>query len=231
MPRVARNAPGGLVYHCLNRASGRIKMFKKEEDYLAFEQVMKLAFEHVPIRILGWCIMPDHWHLVLWPRKADELTAFLRRLTLTHAMRWTHAHNAVGQGHLYQGRFKSFPVQEDEHLLMLMRYVESNALRPGMVKRAQDWPWSSFHVRRTPRHELAPLLAEWPVKRPANWTRLVNEPQTTAERDAIKLHIKRNRPLGKTEWVQKTAKRLGMENTLRPPGRPPGWRKAQKTKR
>ena len=110
MPRAARNAPGGLVYHALNRANGRLRLFKKDEDFLAFERVMKLAFERVPIRVLAWCFMSNHWHLVLWPRHDGELTAFMRQLTLTHAQRWKHAHNAVGHGHLYQGRFKSFPV-------------------------------------------------------------------------------------------------------------------------
>ena len=227
MPRTARNAPGGLVYHVLNRANGRLRLFKKEEDFLAFERVMKLAFERIPIRILSWCIMSNHWHLVLWPRRDGELTAFMRQLTLTHAQRWKHAHNAVGHGHLYQGRFKSFPVQEDEHLLRLLRYVEANPVRPGMVKRAQDWQWGSFHVRRTAGHDLSPLLADWPIERPMGWARVVNQPQSSEEADAIKEHIRRGRPLGDADWTRRMARRLGLENTLRPPGRPPGWRKGK----
>ena len=85
MPRVARKAPGGLVYHVLNRANGRLRLFKKDEDYAAFEKVLLAAFERVPIRILAWCLMPNHWHFVLWPRKDGELTAFMRWLSLTHA--------------------------------------------------------------------------------------------------------------------------------------------------
>ena len=225
MPRTARNAPGGLVYHVLNRANGRLRLFKKDADFLAFERVMKLAFERVPIRILSWCLMSNHWHLVLWPERDGDLTGFMRQLTLTHAQRWKHAHNAVGHGHLYQGRFKSFPVQQDEHLLRLLRYVEANPVRPGMVERAQDWRWGSLHVRQTPRHDLAPLLADWPVDRPANWTRLVNQPKTTAEVDAFKQHIQRGRPFGDARWMVQTAARLGLENTFRSPGRQAGWRK------
>ena len=225
MPRTARNAPGGLIYHVLNRANGRLRLFKKEEDFLAFERVMKLAFERFPIRVLAWCFMSNHWHLVLWPQRDGDLTAFMRQLTLTHAQRWKHAHNAVGHGHLYQGRFKSFPVQEDEHLLRLLRYVERNPVRPGMVKRAQDWRWGSLHVRQTPKHDLSPLLADWPVDRPANWVRLVNEPQTAAEVDALKQHIQRGRPFGDAQWMERTAQRLGLENTFRSPGRQMGWRK------
>jgi len=129
MPRTARHAPGGLVYHVLNRANGRLRLFKKDEDFLAFEQVLLLAHKKVPIRILDWCLMGNHWHLVLWPEEDGELTAFMRWLTLTHAQRWKHAHDAVGHGHLYQGRFKSFPIEQDEHLLTVLRYVDRNAVR------------------------------------------------------------------------------------------------------
>jgi putative transposase len=112
------------VYHVLNRANGRLRLFKKEEDFQAFERVLVEVHRLAPIRILAWCLMSNHWHFVLWPKDDGEVTAFMRRLTLTHAQRWKHAHDAVGHGHLYQGRFKSFPVQPDEHLLTLMRYVE-----------------------------------------------------------------------------------------------------------
>src|SRR5258705_9836555 len=166
MPRVVRKAPGGMVYHVLNRANGRLRLFKKEQDFQAFERVLLAAWERVPIRILSWCVMSNHWHLVLWPKKDGELTAFMRWLTLTHAERWKHAHDAVGHGHLYQGRFKSFPIEEDEHLLAVLRYVERNPLRAKLVRRAEAWRWGSLFVRRERSHELYPLLGEWPVARP-----------------------------------------------------------------
>jgi len=200
-------------------------MFKKDQDFIAFENVMRLAFERVPIRILDWCIMPDHWHLVLWPENDGDLTAFVRQLTMTHAQRWKHAHNAVGQGHLYQGRFKSFPIEEDERLLRVLRYVERNPVRAERVERAQDWRWGSCHVRKTPRHHLSSLLAEWPVDRPMHWNRLVNQPQSAAEEAAMKLHIARGRPCGTMEWTQRVSRRLQLEKTLRDPGRQAGWRK------
>jgi putative transposase len=225
MPRQARNAPGGIVYHVLNRANGRLRLFKKEEDYLAFEQVMKLAFEERPIRVLGWCLMPTHWHLVLWPRGDGELTAFMRKLTHTHAQRWKTAHDAVGHGHLYQGRFKSFPVQSDAHLLTVLRYVERNPLRGKLVQRVQDWPWSSYAVRRQPRHELHGLLSPWPIPMPADWTSRLNSPQTPAEQNAFAEHIRRNRPFGDETWIAQTAKKLGLQQSIRPVGRPIGWRK------
>jgi putative transposase len=213
------------VYHVLNRANGRLRLFKKEDDYAAFEQVMLEAHERAPIRILGWCLMPNHWHLVLWPKRDGELTSFMRWLTLTHAQRWKHAHAAVGHGHLYQGRFKSFPIQQDEHLLAVLRYVERNAVRPTLARRAQDWRWGSAFVRQHRAHELHPLLAEWPVERPRDWLAWVNRPITDAEKHAMKLHIERSRPMGADRWVQATAAALGLQWTLNPRGRPPGWRK------
>ena len=225
MPRLARRAPGGLVYHVLNRANGKLRLFKKDEDFAAFEKVLEQAFDRTPIRILGWCLMSNHWHFVLWPRKEGELTAFMRWLTLTHAQRWKQAHAAVGHGHLYQGRFKSFPIQSDAHLLTALRYVERNPVRAKSVKRAEQWRWGSCFVRRDRRHPLYRLLADWPVDRPADWLKWVNQPQTPAEEKAMKEHIARGRPLGAPAWVQQTAQRLNLQQTLRPRGRQPGWRK------
>ena len=209
----------------LNRANGRLRLFRKDDDFLGFERVLLAAHRRVPIRILAWCLMPNHWHFVLWPEKDGQLTAFMRWLTLTHAQRWKHSHGAVGHGHLYQGRFKSFPIERDEHLLTVLRYVEQNPVRAGLARRAEPWRWGSCAVRESPSHELRGLLCDWPVDRPRRWLDLVNRPQTPAEQTLVNEHIQRNRPLGNGEWVQRTAKSLNLEQTLRPRGRPVGWRK------
>jgi putative transposase len=131
MPRRARSIIGGYAYHVLNRANGRLRLFRKEADYLAFEKVLAQACQRVPLRILGYTIMPNHWHFVVWPRRGhdDEVSEFFRWLTVTHSLRW-HAHrNTTGMGHVYQGRFKSFPIEQDEHLSTVLRYVERNPLR------------------------------------------------------------------------------------------------------
>src|SRR5580704_5208659 len=144
MPRQRRSAPGGYVYHALNRGVARLPLFEKEGDFEAFERVLLEAFEKRPVRILAYCLMPNHWHFVLWPEKDDDLTEFLRWLTHTHTQRW-HAHyHSAGSGHLYQGRFKAFPVQEDDHLYTVLRYVERNPLRADLVERAENWRWSTF---------------------------------------------------------------------------------------
>ena len=134
MPRRARISTGGLAYHILNRRVGRLALFDKPADYLAFEKILNEAHERTGIRIAAYCLMPNHWHLVLWPRADGELSEVMRWITVTHTQRW-HAHRqSFGSGPVYQGRFRSFPAQTDEHFLTVARYVERNALR---AKRGQ----------------------------------------------------------------------------------------------
>ena len=219
MPRTARHAPGGFIYHALNRAGAGRPLFRAKRDYETFLDVLDEALERRPIRLLSYCLMPNHWHLVLWPRKDGELTAFLRWLTHTHSMRWHSHHRTAGTGHLYQGRFKSFPVQLDDHFYHLMRYVEGNAQRSGLVKRAQDWPWGSL-VIRTQGPEPQERLSAWPMPMPRDWVKQVNRPQTEAELQALRRSVNRGTPYGSPDWQQKVAKRLDLESTLRPRGRP-----------
>ena len=220
MPRRARVAPGGLVYHVLNRSVAGLPLFRKEGDYEAFTRIMIEAQDLHPTRIIAWCLMRNHWHFVMWPQEDGELTAFLRWLSHTHAMRWHVSHGTVGRGHLYQGRFKSCPVQEDEHFLTVCRYVERNALTAKAVERAEDWRWCSLWVRSRGDARLKAILSEWPVERPRRWTTLVNERLTAKEQEAIQTCIARNRPYGEEDWQEQQAKRLGLLHTLRREGRP-----------
>lgn len=221
MPRTARIAPGGVVFHVLNRANARAEIFNADSDYAAFEGVLAQMMTHVPVRLLAYCLMPNHWHLVLWPRADGELGRFMQRVTTTHVRRW-HLHRAsVGAGHLYQGIYKSFPVQDDPNLLALCRYVERNPLRAGLVQRAEDWRWSSLWRRRHAHlTDALPPLSDWPVPPPRDWLRRVNRPETSAELEAVRLSVNRGRPFGDESWQGRTARRLGLEATLRPRGRP-----------
>jgi REP-associated tyrosine transposase len=225
MPRIGRVAPGEAFYHVINRANGRLRLFWKDADYQAFYNVLLQAFERTPTRILGWCLMSTHWHFVVWPREDGELSRFFGYLGLTHATRWQAAHNAVGTGHVYQARFKNFMIQPEGHLLQVLRYVERNPLRAKCVKRAEDWPWSSLHVRANGPEPLRNLLCDWPMSRPRNWVEQVNRPQNPKELAAISTALERGRPLGDESWVATTASRHGLQSTLRPRGRQPGWRK------
>ena len=220
MGRPLRAAEGGYVYHVLNRANARMRIFEDDADYEAFERVLTEAVARTETRLLAYCVMPNHWHLLVWPREDGELSRFVGWLTLTHTQRW-HAHRrSTGAGHVYQGRFKSFPVQEDEHFYAVARYVERNALRANLVRRAERWRWGSLYrwLRGTPEEKS--LLAAWPQPRRASWVDHVNAPQTELEVQAIRRSIDRGSPLGEAAWSEQTARRLGLESTLRPRGRP-----------
>lgn len=213
-------APGGLVYHVLNRSVAGLPLFRKQADYEAFERIIIEAHDLHPTRILAWCVMRNHWHFVVWPQEEGELTAYFRWLAHTHAMRWHVAHGTVGRGHLYQGRFKAFPIQEDEHFLVVCRYVERNPLTAGVVRRAEAWRWGSLWARANGHQPLKAILSGWPVQRPRHWVRLVNEPMTEKELEAVRTCIARNRPYGDKPWQSQQAQRLGLSHTLRREGRP-----------
>ena len=206
----------------VNRANGRVRLFRKDDDFLAFYNVLLQAHARHSIRILGWCLMSNHWHFVVHPRRDDELSRFFGYLGLTHATRWQVAHNAVGMGHVYQGRFRNFMIQENEHLLSVLRYVEQNPLRAAIVDRAQDWHWSSLHARLHGPEPIRDLLSDWPIDRPRNWVQLVNRPQTDAEVEAIQTAGRRGRPLGSNAWVAQVVSQYGLQSTLRPRGGQPG---------
>lgn len=226
MPRQPRQCPGGYVYHVWNRAAGRLRLFKKPQDYAAFERIMIEAQQRHPIRILDWCLMPNHWHFVVWPERDGQVTRFFRWLTHAHAMRAITHRRVMGMGPLYQGRFKSLPVQADEHLLTLLRYVQRNPVRAKLADKVQRWPHGSESVRRSGKRqrqhqrqrELAALLTDWPVRRPRNWPAWVNQAQTAAEIDALRQHVRRSRPWGQDRWVKQTAAKLNLSWTLRPRG-------------
>ena len=215
MARTARVAPGGEVYHVLNRAAARFRMLRTDADFAAFEAILFEAMQRHPIRLLSHCLMGTHWHFVVWPRETGEVTEFFRWLTHTHAMRWRVAHRSVGMGPLYQGRFKSFPVERGEGLALVCRYVERNALSAGLVTRAEDWRWGSLWWREHGTAEQRALLSPWPFERRPDWAKWVSQPLTKRELERVKTSIARNRPLGGDAWVTKTASRLELAHTIR----------------
>lgn len=214
MPRSPRQVAAGVCFHVLNRGNGRQPLFHKPGDYDAFVAILAEAMRRHDVELFSWCVLPNHWHLVLRPRRKEALAKFMRWLTVTHVRR----HHGSAPGHLYQGRYKSFPVEEDDYFLALCRYVEANPLRAKLVSKAEQWKWSSLRQREARAAE--PALAPWPVDRPRAWAALVNEPIEPDQRERVQASLKRGRPLGSAPWVRRTAARLGLESTLNPRGRP-----------
>ncbi len=220
MGRPPRITDGGLVYHVLNRANAQMRIFDKAEDYQAFERILEQGVVRVKMRLLAYCVMPNHWHLVVWPWQSGDLSAFVGWITLTHTQRW-HAHrHSIGSGHVYQGRFKSFMVESDEYLWTVCRYVERNALRVGLVDRAEDWQWSSLWRREFGDAVAQDLLSPWPEAIPSDWLRRVNRTETEKELNALRRSANRGQPFGTETWVARMTKRFGLQSAFRPQGRP-----------
>ena len=224
MARRTRGSDAGYVYHVLNRAVGRATLFDKDADYAAFEKVLREAWERTGMRLLSFAIMPNHWHLVVWPERDGQLSEWAQWLTVTHVRRWHAQHRTGGTGPIYQGRFKSFPVQDDDHYFTVCRYVERNPRRANLVARAEDWRWSSLWHRRHATQ--IPWLADGPLALPADWIKRVNAAQTEAELTALRRSVIRGAPFGDPLWQQRTATALDLESSLRSPGRP---KKVEKT--
>ncbi len=217
MARTRRIVPAGMVFHVLNRANDRARIFLTDSDYHAFLGILDQAIARSEMRLLAYSIMPSHWHLVEWPSRDGQMSRCMAWLTNTHARRYRTAHQSVGAGHLYQGRFKSFPIQDDHHLLTVIRYVERNALTAGLVTRAEDWRWSSLWARL---HGRDGNLCAWPVGRPEDWGDVVNRPMTEAEHASIRRSMVKGCPYGSNHWTTDVVRRLALTPTTRGPGRP-----------
>ena len=219
MPRVNRVDISDVVYHIINRANARMQIFDKDQDYLLFEKVLADAKEKFDMRILSYCIMPNHWHLILYPKQDGDLQKFMGWLSMTHTQRWHSQHKTIGSGHLYQGRYKSFIAQTNEYLLQLFRYVERNSLRAKLVEKAEDWRWSSLYLREKSDNSRN-FLAEWPINIPNNYINWVNESQTNKELELLRYSVNKGKPFGAEGWADEMIKKFNLKSTLNKPGRP-----------
>jgi putative transposase len=215
MPRTARAIAAGYCYHVLNRGNKKGRIFHEPADYAQFQALIVRAQDRLELPLLAACLMPNHIHLVVQPRSASDLARWMHWVFTTH-VRWHHAKYST-TGRLWQGRFKAFVIQADQHLLTVMRYVERNALRANLVERAEDWRWGSLAWRRSPS---GIALGNSPAPLPPYWRHLVNEPQTAAEMAEIRTCVNRQRPFGAENWVAAQAEALGVDQSLAPMGRP-----------
>lgn len=220
MPRAERVNAGNHIYHVLNRANARAQVFDNREDYAIFENILEEAVEKFDMRLLAYCLMPNHWHLVLYPKKDEDMSRFMSWLANTHTRRWHSVKGTIGHGHLYQGRYKSFLCQEDTHFLTLVRYVERNAKRANLVQNAEDWRWSSVWRRERGTPTQKQFLSPWPVTMSDDYLSWLNAPQTAEEEEALKRSIIKSSPYGSEDWTMDLTKKFDLEQTLRGVGRP-----------
>jgi putative transposase len=216
MPRPPRHTFANECYHVLNRANRKAAVFHEPSDYLAFMHLIAKAQLRLEIPLLATCLMPNHVHLVVRPKGDGDIARWMQWLFTTHASHYHGKHGTTG--HVWQGRYKHFPVQSDHHLLTLIRYVERNALRANLVKRAEEWRWGSLYWRMQAQGPLR--LAVSPTPLPIAWTEFVNQPQTAAELEAIRTSVNRQRPFGDQGWVARTAQSSELKQSMIDVGRP-----------
>jgi putative transposase len=216
MPRTARGIVGGYCYHVLNRSNGRKQIFHDNNDYASFVDLIAHAQERIPVDVLAACLMPNHVHLLLRPRAGQDLARWAHWVFTSHVRR--HHRKYDSDGRIWQGRFKASVIQQDRHLITVLRYVERNALSANLVARAEAWRWGSLNWRL--RSDPPVCLSESPAPIPSNWVHYVNEPQSLEELTEVRAAVSRERPYGTPEWVAGTAQALGFTYSITPRGRP-----------
>lgn len=181
MARPIRLFPGNAALHVLNRGNERRRLFHEPDDYDDFLRLMSRSLRARPVRLLAYALMPNHWHLVVWPEHSSQLSQFMHHLTGLHAARFRYRSSTQGLGHVYQGRFRAFPITHDARYLRTIRYVEANPVRAGLVAHAEDWYWTSL----TERLGRARLIVDGPVPLPPSdrWRELVNDHARATEDD------------------------------------------------
>ena len=172
MGRPRRSLPAGTIAHIVNRSVDRRTIFFDRLDYRAFTSLLEEGRGKAWVDVLGYCVMPNHWHLVVRALENNSISRYMKWLTATHVLRYRTFHENLGNGHLYQGRFRAVVIADDEQFLVALRYVEANACKAGLVRWAEDWEWSSGFERR---HQVSRILGDLPVALPPDWCRLVNQ--------------------------------------------------------
>lgn len=196
--------------HVLSRGNGRATVFHSAGDYENFIGLLDDARRRHAVDLFAFCIMPNHFHLVARFDESEQLSEMMQWWLTSHVRRHRKRHETTG--HIWQGRFKSFPVQEDGHLLTVLRYVLINPARARLVQSPWGWRWSSlwFH----------PMLAPWPVPPPAPMPEWLATPCDEEEVKDVRASIRRGAPFGDESWRTEAARSWGLERTLRPLGRP-----------
>lgn len=220
MPRIARVDVGDEIYHVINRANGRTQIFSTPNDYRLFEELMEEAKALTDMRIFAYEIMPNHWHLVLSPRKDGDLGLFMHQLTNSHTRRVRVLTRTVGTGHLYQGRYKSFIVDSENYLLAVIKYTERNAVRAKLIQRCEDWQWGSAWRRIHGTTKQKKLLDLIPVELPEDYINWINSLETSEELDKIRQSVNKSIPYGRDDRVGEIVAKYHLETVLRKVGRP-----------
>ncbi len=220
MGRTPRVDIGDFTYHIINRANSRRTIFDEPDAYRHFEILLKDAVEKFDLRLLAYVLMPNHWHLILYPKTNGTLSSFMQWLTLTHTQQYHAWKRTTGHGHIYQGRYKSFLIEKDVYLVAAIKYVERNPVRAKLVKRVEEWRWGSGYRRLAGSKKERDILSDPPLDLPRNYRAWVNEPDKDADLAEIRTSTSKGKPFGTMKWTERMVEKFGLEATMRVPGRP-----------
>lgn len=224
MPRIARGLGDCCVYHVLNRGNGQSEVFHGSSDYETFLEIVKEAKGRYAVKVLAYCLMPNHFHMAVIPERGEHLSKWMQWIMTSHVRKY-HRHYG-SSGHVWQGRYKSFLVQSDNHLLTVLRYIEGNPVRARTVDSAKAWRWSSHRENAGITEKV--LVDELPLELPKEWNAYVDEPLTQGEMERLRKSLNRQAPYGETVWQRDVCVALGLESTIRRRGRPCKSEKEQK---
>ena len=185
-------------------------MFYTDADYRAFIELLASGVERYPVKILAFSVLPNHFHAVVQPAGRSDLSALMQWWLTSHVRRYHHHYGSTG--HVWQGRFKSFPIEQDDRFLTVVRYVLRNPVRAGLVEHPGCWPWSSLHYPG--------LIGCWPVPPPPDFDAWLQQPMFDAELERVRSSVNPQAPFGSPGWRLATARAAGSESSLRPRGRP-----------
>ena len=224
MSRPLRPVADGSIYHVINRGNNRQTVFRKAGDYQAFLEALSNLKERQPFELYGYCLLSNHFHLLIRPLETT-ISRIVQSLLVSHTQRY-HKHYQSG-GHVWQGRFKSPVIQDDEHLLTVLRYIEANPLRARIVKDAGKYPWSSYcvHGLGEASELVSPLvtyeeLAETSATRQRRWAEKVHQPMKESLVTGVRRSVETGLPYGDPRWITRLASKLKLDLTIRPRGRP-----------
>lgn len=220
MGRAPRVDERNLAYHVLNRANNRATIFSNPDEYLHFEGLLEDAVKRFNMRVLAYILMPNHWHLILYPRGDGDVSLFMQWLTLTHTQQYHAWKKTIGHGHIYQGRYKSFLIEKDEYLWAAIKYVERNPVRARLVRRVEQWRWGSGYRRLDGSKKQKKILSPTPVDLPPNYRVWVNEPDKDDDLTNLRVSTAKGKPFGTMGWTERIVERFGLKATMRAGGRP-----------
>ncbi len=216
MPRIARGLANNQIYHIINRGNRREAVFHDKYDYERFLKLLLDSKEKYSINIYAYCLMPNHFHLVIYTHYSDNLSKALHWISSSYVRYYNKKYKI--SGHLWQGRYKSFIVEQDSYLITLLKYVEANPKRAKIVKECEKYQYSSAYKRVNNIQDQ--LLGELPIDIPTDWSRYINDKEDKTDLDFIRNSIERQSPLGDELWQYNIVKKYGLESTLNPIGRP-----------